>query len=191
MERGLEEYFAESEAYDSVRSGAKRIVKKGEASRIYRYIRDHHANDSASKLSALVSYLKRMEGLKIGKYEASVKTRELEKLYKLEEIHHLLPGLREIANQRRIIVLVDELDRGWDSAEDAQAFLAGLFQACLSVNSLARGGRPASRSSACIRPAGSTSLPPSISRCIPCSGPTWVRNTPATERDGRPETIVM
>jgi hypothetical protein len=85
---------------------------------------------------SLVSYLKRLEGLKIGKYEASVKARELEKLYKLEEIHHLLPGLQEIASQRRIIVLVDELDRGWDSSEDAQAFLAGLFQACLSVNSL-------------------------------------------------------
>ena len=111
-------------------------LKKGEASRIYKYIRDHHANDNASKLSALVSYLKRMEGLKIGKYEASVKTRELERLYKLEEIHHLLPGLQEIASQRRIIVLVDELDRGWDSSEDAQAFVAGLFQACLSVNSL-------------------------------------------------------
>ncbi|HEY7918308.1 MAG TPA: ATP-binding protein, partial [Streptosporangiaceae bacterium] len=164
IERELEEYFVESEAYNRVRSGAKRIVvgnrgigksaifqvlarrerdegsyvielspedysyellsqtmasehsgswaklgayavawkyliyvlimkevsrrkvhlKKGEASRIYKYIRDHHANDNASKLSALVSYLKRMEGLKIGKYEASVKTRELEKLYKLE-----------------------------------------------------------------------------------------------------------
>ena len=147
IERGLEEYFVESEAYNRVRSGAKRIVvgnrgigksaifqvmarrerdagsyvielspedysyellsqtmasehsgswaklgayavawkyliyvlimkevsrrkvhlKKGEASRIYKYIRDHHANDNASKLSALVSYLKRMEGLKIGK----------------------------------------------------------------------------------------------------------------------------
>jgi hypothetical protein len=111
-------------------------LKKGEASRIYKHIRDHHANDNASKLSALVSYLKRMEGLKIGKYEASVKTRELEKLYKLEKIHHLLPGLQEIASQRRIIVLVDELDRGWDSSEVAQAFVAGLFQACLSVNSL-------------------------------------------------------
>jgi hypothetical protein len=202
IERGLEEYFVESEAYNRVRSGAKRIVvgnrgigksaifqvlgrrerdegsyvielspedysyellsqtmasehsgswaklgayavawkyliyvlimkevsrrkvhlKKGEASRIYKYIRDHHANDNASKLSALVSYLKRLEGLKIGKYEASVKARELEKLYKLEEIHHLLPGLQEIASQRRIIVLVDELDRGWDSSEDAQKY---------------------------------------------------------------------
>jgi hypothetical protein len=226
IERGLDEYFVESEAYNRVRSGTKRIVvgkrgigksaifqvlarrerdegsyvielspedysyellsqtmasehsgswaklgayavawkyliyvlimkevsrrkvhlKKGEASRIYKYIRDNHANDNASKLSALVSYLKRMEGLKIGKYEASVKTRELEKLYKLEELHHLLPGLQEIANQRRIIVLVDELDRGWDSSEDAQAFLAGLFQACLSVNSLHDNLRCTSRS---------------------------------------------
>jgi len=216
IDRGLEEYFVESEAYNRVRTGAKRIVvgsrgigksaifqvlarrerdagsyvielspedysyellsqtmvaeqrgswaklgayaaawkyliyvlimkevarrrvhlKKGEASQIYRYVRDHHANAQGSKLSALVSYLKRMEGIKIGKYEASVRTRELEKLYKLEEIHHLLPALQQVAEHRRIIVLVDELDRGWDSSEDAQAFVAGLFQACLSVNAL-------------------------------------------------------
>ena len=37
-------------------------------------------------VAALISYLKRMEGLKIGRYEASVRARELEKLYKLEEI---------------------------------------------------------------------------------------------------------
>ena len=110
--------------------------KKGAANGIYRYIRDNHSNPQASKLSALVSYLKRLEGVKIGKYEASFKARELEKLYKLEELYHLLPSLREIASSRRIIVLVDELDRGWDSSEDARAFVAGLFQACISVNSL-------------------------------------------------------
>lgn len=103
---------------------------------IYRYIRDYHANQQASKLAALVSYLKRMESFKIGRYEASVRARELEKLYKLEEIHHLLPTLKEVARRRRVIVLVDELDRGWDSSEDARAFVAGLFQACISVNSL-------------------------------------------------------
>ncbi len=103
---------------------------------IYKYIRDHHANQQASKLAALVSYLKRMESFKIGKYEASVRARELEKLYKLEEIHDLLPALREVARRRRIIVLVDELDRGWDSSEDARAFVAGLFQACISVNTV-------------------------------------------------------
>ena len=75
-----------------------------------------------------------MEGIKLGKYEASIRARELEKLYKLEEIHALVPSLREIASHKRIVVLVDELDRGWDSSEDARAFVAGLFQACISVN---------------------------------------------------------
>ena len=32
------------------------------------------------------------------------------------------------------MVLVDELDRGWDSSEDARAFVSGLFQACVSMN---------------------------------------------------------
>jgi len=117
-------------------SKKKTHLKKGAANGIYRYIRDNHSNPQASKLSALVSYLKRLEGIKIGKYEASIKARELEKLYKLEEIHHLVPSLKEIASSRKIVVLVDELDRGWDSSEDARAFVAGLFQACISVNSV-------------------------------------------------------
>jgi len=218
IERGLEEYFVESEAYNRIKSGAKRILiggrgigksaifqmlarrerdagsfvieltpedysyelltqtmasqsggswakygayaaawkyliyvlimkevaarrvalPKGTGGEIYRYIRDNHVNHEASRLAALVSYLKRMEGIKvgIGPYEASMRTRELEKLYKLEEIHHLLPALRQVAASRRMIVLVDELDRGWDSSEDARAFVAGLFQACMSVNSV-------------------------------------------------------
>lgn len=216
MERGLEEYFVESEPYNRVRSGAKRVLIGGRGigksaifqvlarrerdagsyvielapedysyellaqtmasqssgswakqgayaaawkyliyvlimkevsvrrirlgrdagGQIYKYVRDNHVNQQASRLAALVSYLKRMEGIKIGPYEASVRARELEKLYKLEEIHHLLPALREVAASRRVVVLVDELDRGWDSSEDARAFVAGLFQACMSVNSL-------------------------------------------------------
>ena len=216
IERGLGEYFVESEAYERVRTGAKRIVigsrgigksaifqvlaqrereagsyvielspedysyellsqtmaaensgswaklgayavawkyllyvlimkevsakraaiRKGAGNDIYRYVRDNHSSPQGSKLSALVSYLKRMEGIKLGKYEASIRTRELEKLYKLEEIHALLPSLREVARTRRIVVLVDELDRGWDSSEDARAFVAGLFQAAISVNSV-------------------------------------------------------
>jgi hypothetical protein len=112
------------------------LKKGGGAADIYKYVRDHHSNQQPSKMSALISYLKRLEGVKIGKYEASVRARELERLYKLEEIQHLLPALKEVAASRRIIVLVDELDRGWDSSEDARAFVAGLFQACISANSL-------------------------------------------------------
>jgi hypothetical protein len=116
---------------------ATRRIPLGRAGgQLYKYIRDHHTNHQASKLAALVSYLKRMEGFKIGRYEASVRARELEKLYKLEEIQHLLPALKEVARRRRVIVLVDELDRGWDASEDARAFVAGLFQACISINCL-------------------------------------------------------
>lgn len=33
-------------------------------------------------------------------------------------------------------MLVDELDRGWDASEEAKAFVAGFFQACMSINGL-------------------------------------------------------
>jgi hypothetical protein len=49
---------------------ARRIhLRKGTGGQIYKCIRDNHANQQASKLAALVSYLKSMEGLKTGKYE--------------------------------------------------------------------------------------------------------------------------
>jgi hypothetical protein len=112
-----------------------RLTRDGGA-QIHRYIRDNHLTGQLSNLSLLVSYLKRLEGIKLGPLEAGVRTRELDRLYKLEEIHDLLPSLRNVLEQRRVVVFVDELDRGWDSSEDAQAFVSGLFQACTSVNSL-------------------------------------------------------
>ncbi|WP_213420547.1 hypothetical protein, partial [Bacillus subtilis] len=115
-----------------VKRGNKQTGRKNSLAAIKRYIRDNHYAGQPSKLSWLISYLKRIEGVKIGKYEASLKARELEKLYKLEEIEHLLPHLEKVLQSKRVVVLVDELDRGWDASEDAQAFVAGLFQACLS-----------------------------------------------------------
>ena len=47
----------------------------------------------------LVSYLKRMEGLKIGQYEAALKTRELTKLYKLQELEPLFEDVRALLEQ--------------------------------------------------------------------------------------------
>jgi hypothetical protein len=109
---------------------------KGATKAIYRYVRDNHPDPQAGTLATLVSYLKRLEGIKIGPLEAGFKSRELDNLYKLEEIHHLLPQLMEVLDRQRVVVLVDELDRGWDSSEDARAFVSGLFQACVSVNEL-------------------------------------------------------
>ncbi|WP_217635679.1 hypothetical protein [Curtobacterium sp. MMLR14_010] len=104
--------------------------------RISKYVRDHHQGGQHDKLSALISYLKRLEGVKIGKYEGGLKTRELQKLYKLEELVLLLPDLQEVLQRQRVIILVDELDKGWDESEDAKAFVAGLFQACQALNSV-------------------------------------------------------
>jgi len=113
---------------------AEKGLKKGAAGRIYSYLRDNHSNFDSNPIGTLISYMKRLEGFKIGSHEAAVKTKELQSLYKLEELGGLLDDLNEVCAQRRVIVLVDELDRGWDASEDAVAFVAGLFQAAVSIN---------------------------------------------------------
>ncbi len=109
---------------------------KKNCNKIFTYIRDNYSDGTYSKLDKLISYLKRIEGLKIGTYEAGLKTRELQKLYKLEEIHELIPELKSACSKYPIAIFVDELDRGWDSSEDAKAFVAGLFQAAITINEL-------------------------------------------------------
>jgi hypothetical protein len=109
-------------------------IKTGASAKVYEYLRDNHQGSQDTPISVLVSYLKRIEGFKIGSYEASIKTKELTKLYKLEEIEHLLPCIQELVQKKPVAVLIDELDKGWDSSEDAKAFVAGLFQASVSLN---------------------------------------------------------
>ena len=87
-------------------------IQKGAVERIQRYLRDHHRAKQGSKLSLLVAYLKRMEGVKIGPVAASIKTRELERMYKLDEIAPFIEDLKEAPRTRSVVVLVDELDRG-------------------------------------------------------------------------------
>jgi len=94
-------------------------LKRGDAGDIYRYLRDNHAGQQGSPIGSLISYLKRMEGVKIGPYEAAAKTRELQQLYQLDEIKPLLEPLRKVLEGKKVFVLVDELDRGWDASEDA------------------------------------------------------------------------
>ena len=116
----------------AVKSGPD--LKMGAAKRLYDYIRDNHANVDLNPVGLLLSYLKRLEAIKIGKFEASVKAQELHKLYKLEEINQRLDDLNSACTEKPIFVLVDELDRGWDGSEDAIAFVSGLFQAANSIN---------------------------------------------------------
>jgi hypothetical protein len=108
--------------------------KKGSAAKVYNYLRDHVEGQQSNPIGVMISYLKRIEGLKVGSYEAKMKTKELEKLYRLEEINDLIPSIIEVCEKKKVVVLVDELDKGWDSSEDAKGFIAGLFQAAIAIN---------------------------------------------------------
>lgn len=111
-------------------------LKTGPAARVYNYLRDNFQGQQDNPVGILISYLKRFEGFKIGAYEATLKALELQKLYKLEDIVALIPDIIELCKHYRVLVLVDELDRGWDASEDAKAFVSGLFQASITINQL-------------------------------------------------------
>jgi len=111
-------------------------LKTGSAAKVYEFLRDNFKGNQDSPIAVLISYLKRIEGLKVGSYEASLKTSELAKLYRLQDLEPLLPCVIDLLDKRPVIVLVDELDKGWDSSEDAKAFVSGLFQAAISLNDL-------------------------------------------------------
>jgi hypothetical protein len=116
------------------RSGPK--LKTGSAAKVYSFPRDHVSGEQGNPIAVLISYLKRIEGFKIGPAEASLKTSELAKLYRLQELEPLIPCIKELLDKRPLVVLVDELDKGWDNSEDAKAFVSGLFQAAIWLNDL-------------------------------------------------------
>lgn len=119
------------------RSGTS--LKYGAAAKIYNYLRDNHANVDTNPIGSLISFIKRLEGVKIGSFEAGIKARELEKLYRLEELQRPLDYLSAFTKTKPVLILVDELDRGWDDSEDARAFVAGLFNAATAINQESKG----------------------------------------------------
>jgi hypothetical protein len=117
-------------------------IVKSHASDIYKYIRKNHKGyDKRNNWDIFINYLKRIEGIKVGQYEAGIKTKALQELYKLEEITNLIDQLRSLTNRKPIIFLIDELDKGWDASEEAQAFIGGLFQASITLNQISKNFR--------------------------------------------------
>jgi len=116
-----------------VKKGSK--FKKGPEAKIYNYLRDNHQTEDVNPLGAMISYLKRLEGVKIGNYEAGIKAKELRKLYSLEDIVNLIPIIEQACGNKKICIFIDELDKGWDASENAIAFVSGLFNAAISINS--------------------------------------------------------
>ena len=113
-----------------------KTILKTTSKPIFTYLRDNHKVKNKSCWDDFISYLTRIEGIKIGTYEAGIKKNELQQLYKLEELSPLLEGLKILSNRKPIVFLIDELDKGWDASEDAKAFIGGLFQAAITINQL-------------------------------------------------------
>lgn len=118
-----------------------KTILKSTSKKIFDYIRDKHKISNKNFWDIFISYINRIEGIKIGTYEAGLKKSELQQLYKLEEINGFLSDLKILSERKPIIFLVDELDKGWDASEDAKAFIGGLFQAAISINQLSENFR--------------------------------------------------
>ena len=103
---------------------------------IHNFLRQKFINNQFDIIDQFISYMQRFEGIKLGSYNFEKKGRELQQLYKLEEIHRLIKYFNDLAGQTPVIILIDELDRGWDASEDARLFVAGLFQAAMWLNSI-------------------------------------------------------
>lgn len=102
--------------------------------RLYSFMRDRYQDVHKNPIDWLISYLKRIEGFKIGKYEAGVQTKELQELFRLDELSPIVDDLKSVLKNSPVDVYIDELDRGWDSSEDAQHFVSGLFRAAVGLN---------------------------------------------------------
>jgi energy-coupling factor transporter ATP-binding protein EcfA2 len=122
----------------AMREVADRItsIRTKALKRIKSYLQDNYSEYQGGKVEQFVSFMKRIQELKIGPVGLYIKTRELDHLYKLGDLEKLLPDLAEVCESKPTTILVDELDHGWVDSEDARQFVAGLFAAAMSVNKL-------------------------------------------------------
>jgi hypothetical protein len=128
------QYLIYNLIFEALVKSFKGKLVRGPARRIYDYVRDNFQHRDINPVGTLISYLKRLESFKIGNLEGSLKVRNLNFLYDLEEIKGLMPDLVASLRHKKFFILVDELDKGWDNSEDAGYFIAGLFQAIDKVN---------------------------------------------------------
>ena len=112
----------------------KKGMRTGPIMSIHNYMRDNYKVVELDLFSRFVGYIKRIQGIKIGKYELGYKTSELRKLYSLEELYNLLPSLKQLL-KKPFYILIDELDQGWDNTVNSNDFIIGLFLAGNELNS--------------------------------------------------------
>lgn len=98
------------------------------------FLRDNASYQELDLFTRFIGYLRRIEAVKVGPYELTVKTRLLQELYSLSSLYEIVPSLRVAGGE--VFILLDELDQGWDNSPHANRFVASLLQAAIKIQSL-------------------------------------------------------
>lgn len=98
------------------------------------FLRDNAKYEEVDLFTRFIGYLKRIEGVKVGSYELALKTRMLQELYSLAPLYELVPKLRGAGGE--ILIMLDELDQGWDNSDHANRFIGSLLKAATKIQSL-------------------------------------------------------
>jgi hypothetical protein len=103
--------------------------------RIRAFLRENTTYQDVDIFTRYMLRLKSIEALKLGPYEFGLKTKKLQELYSLEPLYSLVPELRDALHED-VLILIDELDQGWDNSPQSVLFLSALMQAALRVQNL-------------------------------------------------------
>lgn len=125
----------------------RRLVQSGlgdskALAEIRKYLIDHgHLGGNLSLFERFVGYLRRITKIrgKIGPAEGEVgvdSARELEKLFKMDELLGLIPALRRVLRNAPFTVFIDELDQSWNNSETANRFLVSLLTAAIQLRGI-------------------------------------------------------
>jgi hypothetical protein len=112
-------------------------VSTEHVNRIKVFLRDNAEEHLLSPVDLLVKFLKKfgsVSRLSLEGIQFDDKSNQLENLYKLDHIKHVIPSIAELTQHTRVLILFDELDQGWDASDDARQFIAGLFRAAIQIN---------------------------------------------------------
>lgn len=123
-----------TEVYKRINDNPRGIPKKV-LTKIRMFLRSNSDYQDLDLFTRFIGYLKRIEAVKFGSKEITLKTKELQKLYALEEIYAVVPDLRS-GLKENILILIDELDQGWDNSDHSNKFVASLLQAATKIQNI-------------------------------------------------------
>lgn len=110
-------------------------IRKGRAhEELKTFMRNNGQAINLDLFQRLIEYIRRIEAVKLGKFEIDLKTTRLSKLYALEDLYKVLPALKELVT-KPLYILIDELDQGWDNSQSSNYFIMGLFLAATELDS--------------------------------------------------------